>query len=94
MLPDLRRPLSVSSKDLAAWNRDALVGFLHIFVGCTVETVAFHAGVVLASFVVLHCLQQRVGSFRVLRLVNPPAVSGIRQEFRSAPSPLASAPSS
>ncbi|KAI1797183.1 Arv1-domain-containing protein [Ganoderma leucocontextum] len=64
---------------ISTWNQAALEGFVHILVGCLFETAAFHAGVVLACYL-------------VLRLLPSPApsapVSGIREQFRFSHIPL------
>ncbi|KAI0749311.1 Arv1-domain-containing protein [Daedaleopsis nitida] len=66
---------------ITSWNQLALRGFLRILVGCVFETAAFHAGVVLACYLVLKALP------------SPPPdpsapVSGIRAQFRYSHIPL------
>ncbi|KAI0806145.1 Arv1-domain-containing protein [Irpex lacteus] len=70
--------------DVLKWNQDAVEGFLRTFVGCFIETVGFHGGVILASFVILHALDWARSS--ILRKPSPR--SGIRQEFRYSHIPL------
>ncbi|KAI0703771.1 Arv1-domain-containing protein [Cytidiella melzeri] len=70
--------------DVLKWNQDAVEGFLRILVGCLVETVGFHAGVMLSSFVVLHALDW----IRSAVFQKPPSRSGIRLEFRYSHIPL------
>jgi len=70
--------------ELLKWNQDAVEGFLRILAGCLVETVGFHGGVMLASFVVLHV----VDWLRSAVLHTPPSRSGIRLEFKYSHIPL------
>ncbi|KAI0649169.1 Arv1-domain-containing protein [Trametes meyenii] len=65
------------TSSMATWNRAAIEGFFRILVGCLFETVAFHAGVVLACYAVLRLLPETGGS-----------VSGIRAQFRYSHIPL------
>jgi len=80
-------PLEASKVDLATWNLQAIEGFVRIFLGCIVETVAFHGGVTFASYVVLTSLDwvRRKGYFADNNNV---PISGIRQEFRYSHIPL------
>ncbi|RPD60012.1 Arv1-domain-containing protein [Lentinus tigrinus ALCF2SS1-7] len=64
---------------IASWNQAALEGFLRILVGCFFETAAFHAGVVLACYLVLKLLPKPGQSA---------PVSGIREQFRYSHIPL------
>ncbi|KAL6298390.1 Arv1-domain-containing protein [Sparassis latifolia] len=76
-----------SEVDLANWNRTAVEGFLRIFVGCLVETVAFHVGIVIGCFTVLNSLHW-ARTLKLLRFRTNPQMSGIRQEFRYSHVPL------
>ncbi|GBE88590.1 Arv1-domain-containing protein [Sparassis crispa] len=76
-----------SEVDLANWNRTAVEGFLRIFVGCLVETVAFHVGIVIGCFTVLNSLHW-ARTLKLLRFRTDPQMSGIRQEFRYSHVPL------
>ncbi|KAI0714284.1 Arv1-domain-containing protein [Cerioporus squamosus] len=71
------RPNGVAQ--IASWNQAALEGFLRILVGCLFETAAFHAGVVLACYLVLKVLPKPRQSA---------PVSGIREQFRFSHIPL------
>ncbi|TBU33585.1 Arv1-domain-containing protein [Dichomitus squalens] len=67
------------SSQIVTWDQAALTGFLRILVGCLFETAAFHAGVMLACYVVL----------KLVPSPTPPApVSGIREQFRFSHVPL------
>ncbi|KAI0926186.1 hypothetical protein AcW1_008419 [Taiwanofungus camphoratus] len=70
--------------DIASWTNDAIEGFIRIFAGCLVETVAFHAGIILACYLVLTCLNW-LHSFKP-HLQVAIQTPGIRQEFRSVSS--------
>ncbi|KAH9917847.1 Arv1-like family-domain-containing protein [Fomitopsis serialis] len=72
--------------DISEWNTEAMAGFARIHVGCFVETVTFHVGIIIASYVVLQFLDR-------IRLPKPSTtnalqVSGIRKEFRYSHIPL------
>ncbi|KAI9566843.1 hypothetical protein HD554DRAFT_2113048 [Boletus coccyginus] len=71
--------------DLSQWSADTNEVFLRILVACSIETVAFHAGVVLASYIVLG-LSDWIGSWKAFR---SDEVSGIRQQFKMSHIPLA-----
>ncbi|EGN99180.1 hypothetical protein SERLA73DRAFT_182054 [Serpula lacrymans var. lacrymans S7.3] len=71
------------SSDVSRWTNDTSIAFLRIFVGCLIETIAFHGGVMLASFFVVTFLD-RIRS----RTQTSGAISGIRQEFRLSLIPL------
>ncbi|RDX57368.1 Arv1-domain-containing protein [Lentinus brumalis] len=71
------RPNGVAQ--IASWNQAALEGFLRILVGCLFETAAFHAGVILACYLVLKLLPKPRQSA---------PVSGIREQFRYSHIPL------
>ncbi|EPT05614.1 hypothetical protein FOMPIDRAFT_40894 [Fomitopsis schrenkii] len=66
------------------WSIQTISSFLRILVGCFVETAAFHAGIMIACYIVLWCLD----------LIQPPEAShpspasGIRREFRYSHIPL------
>ncbi|KAI0787744.1 Arv1-domain-containing protein [Fomes fomentarius] len=67
-------------EQIASWNQTALEGYVRILVGCLFETAAFHAGVVLACYLVLKALPSpKPGSA---------PVSGIREQFRYSHIPL------
>jgi len=77
------QPFDPTKLDLTTWNAEAIEGFLRVFIGCFVETLAFHAGIILACFVLLKSLDW-VRS----KKINPPPATGIRQEFRFSHVPL------
>ncbi|KAI0784548.1 Arv1-domain-containing protein [Abortiporus biennis] len=77
------QPFDATRIDLATWNAQATQGFLRVFIGCLVETLAFHIGIVIACYILLHALDY-VNS----RKSNPPPISGIRQQFRYSLVPL------
>ncbi|KAJ3490844.1 hypothetical protein NLI96_g1124 [Meripilus lineatus] len=77
------RPFDPTQDDMDTWNHIALEGFLRILAGCTVETLAFHLGVILASYVLLNTL-----NFIRSRKKTPTPLSGIRQEFKYSHIPL------
>lgn len=72
------------SADISQWSNETSAVFLRILVGCFVETVAFHGGVILASTLVLHISDwlDRVKHSR------EESVSGVRQQFRTSLIPL------
>ncbi|KAI0090283.1 Arv1-like family-domain-containing protein [Irpex rosettiformis] len=70
--------------DVLRWNQDAVEGFLRILAACLIETVGFHVGVILSSFVILHALDW----VRLNILRQQPPRSGIRSEFRYSHIPL------
>ncbi|KAI6099736.1 Arv1-like family-domain-containing protein [Pisolithus sp. B1] len=70
--------------DISQWSNDTSVIFLRILVGCFVETVAFHSGVMLASISVLHVSDW----LNRARHVREEDVSGVRQQFRISLIPL------
>lgn len=72
------------SADISQWSNETSAVFLRILVGCFVETVAFHGGVILASMLVLHISDwlDRVKHSR------EESVSGVRQQFRTSLIPL------
>ncbi|KAI6133477.1 Arv1-like family-domain-containing protein, partial [Pisolithus thermaeus] len=70
--------------DISQWSNDTSVVFLRILVGCFVETVAFHSGVMLASIFVLHVSDWLNGA----RHLPEEGVSGVRQQFRISLIPL------
>jgi len=72
--------------DISEWNTDAMAGFARILVGCFVETATFHVGIIIASYVVLQCLD-RIWSSKP-SMHDPSQVSGIRKEFRYSHIPL------
>ncbi|OCH94817.1 Arv1-domain-containing protein [Obba rivulosa] len=72
------------SAALATGARNVLDAIFRVFVGCLVETVAFHAGVICTCYIVLkglECAQLR-------RHQHLAQMSGIRQEFRYSHLPL------
>ncbi|KAG9315370.1 Arv1-like family-domain-containing protein [Chiua virens] len=71
--------------DLSQWSTDTNRIFLRILVACLIETVAFHTGVILASYTVL-ALSDWIRSGKASR---PNEVSGIRQQFKVSHIPLA-----
>ncbi|KAF8486119.1 Arv1-domain-containing protein [Russula ochroleuca] len=73
----LRGPKSGSSSWMTTSDGEAAVAFMHILLGCFVETASFHGGITLASIVVLRSLDC-VARWR--KRVNPP--SSIRKQLR------------
>ncbi|KAJ3730922.1 Arv1-domain-containing protein [Lentinula guzmanii] len=67
------------SPNFSPWNIGTISGFVRIFLGCCIETVSFHAGVIIACYVVLRALHLRLGGLQ----------SDIRREFRFSLIPLA-----
>ncbi|KAJ7284402.1 Arv1-like family-domain-containing protein [Mycena rebaudengoi] len=65
--------------ELSPWNRDTMASIFRTFIGVAFETVTFHAGVVLAYYLVLRILDL-LSSRRVM--------SDIRREFRFSLIPL------
>lgn len=76
--------LSDPALDIATWNREALECYFRVLVGCLVETVGFHTGVTLASFLVLRSL----AFFRAWRVSGAQQTSGLRLQFRYSHIPL------
>lgn len=70
--------------DISQWSNDTSVVFLRILVGCFVETVAFHGGVMLASIFVLHVSDWLTAASHIRK----EGVSGVRQQFRISLIPL------
>ncbi|TFK50095.1 hypothetical protein OE88DRAFT_1736374 [Heliocybe sulcata] len=67
----------LASTNLSHWTSESCMTFLRILVGCLIETIAFHLGIVTACYIVMKC----VDKWRAWR--HPGAeVSGIRQQFR------------
>ncbi|KII89684.1 hypothetical protein PLICRDRAFT_158792 [Plicaturopsis crispa FD-325 SS-3] len=73
--------------DVSPWTRDTMEAFGRILIGCLVETVAFHIGVMFACYVVLNLLD-RVRAFRRKPATATSSESGIRDEFRLSLVPL------
>ncbi|TCD64038.1 hypothetical protein EIP91_004587 [Steccherinum ochraceum] len=80
-------PFEPSNVDLATWNMHAVESFLRIVLGCMIETVAFHGGVIAASYVVLSSIDWTRRKRMFAPNSNAP-ISGIRQEFRYSHIPL------
>ncbi|EPQ54268.1 Arv1-domain-containing protein [Gloeophyllum trabeum ATCC 11539] len=74
---------ALASADLGSWSRESCISFCRIFVGCLIETLAFHLGILAACLVCLKC----VDGWRALRRSGATA-SGIRQQFRLSHVPL------
>lgn len=72
------------SADISQWSNETSAVFLRILVGCFVETVAFHGGVILASMLVLH-ISDWLDRVKYSR---EESVSGVRQQFRTSLIPL------
>ncbi|KAF8207012.1 Arv1-like family-domain-containing protein [Mycena galopus ATCC 62051] len=66
--------------DISPWTRETLNAIFRTFVGVSVETIAFHVGVLLTCYVVLGIVDW-IGS--------RPTISDIRREFRFSLIPLA-----
>jgi len=74
--------VSSDSTAFTPWTQDAAESFSRIFLGCLIETAAFHGGVVCACALVLP-----VADFIQRRRTNN-SPSGTRQEFRFSHVPL------
>ncbi|OAX41466.1 Arv1-domain-containing protein [Rhizopogon vinicolor AM-OR11-026] len=72
------------SADVSRWTVETNIVFLRIIVGCLIETVAFHGGVMFASYFVLMLLDY----FRSRRRASPSEISGVRQQFKLSLIPL------
>ncbi|KAH7928120.1 Arv1-domain-containing protein [Leucogyrophana mollusca] len=72
------------SSSISLWTAETNIAFLRIMIGCFIEMVAFHGGVVFASFFVM-MLSDWIRSWGSS---SPPVASGVRQEFRYSLIPL------
>ncbi|KAH7884781.1 Arv1-like family-domain-containing protein [Phlebopus sp. FC_14] len=72
------------SSDVSLWTTETNSVFLRILVGCLIETVAFHGGVTLASYVVLKISDQ----LHTWKHARPHEISGVRQQFKLSLVPL------
>ncbi|KAF9815826.1 hypothetical protein IEO21_04338 [Rhodonia placenta] len=68
------------------WESESLECFVRILAGCVVETVAFHAGIMIACYTILTLLAWNHRSRR--KTTADVQVSGIRREFRYSHVPL------
>lgn len=80
------QPVDFSRVDVAAWNLEAISAFVRIFIGCLIETVAFHVGITSACYVLLKTLDRVYDKHHEDGHI--PVVSGVRQEFRLSHVPL------
>ncbi|KAI0059251.1 Arv1-domain-containing protein [Artomyces pyxidatus] len=74
----LRMLHSAETETSITWTRGAMVSFLRVLVGCLVETVAFHVGITVSSFLVLTGLEKAAR----WRIVRSEPMSGVRQQLR------------
>ncbi|KIM57424.1 hypothetical protein SCLCIDRAFT_1219477 [Scleroderma citrinum Foug A] len=72
------------SADISQWSNETSAIFLRILVGCLIESVAFHGGVMLASWIILRFLDW-LNDWRRLGIE---CTSGTRQQFRMSLIPL------
>jgi len=72
------------SADISRWTVETNIVFLRILVGCLIETIAFHGGVMFASYFVLMLSDY----FRSWRRTSPLEISGVRQQFKLSLIPL------
>ncbi|KAG0701239.1 Arv1-like family-domain-containing protein [Suillus ampliporus] len=72
------------SADVSRWTVETNIVFLRILVGCLIETVAFHGGVMFASYFVLMLSD----FFRSMRRTSPVEISGVRQQLKFSLIPL------
>ncbi|EKM57803.1 uncharacterized protein PHACADRAFT_158843 [Phanerochaete carnosa HHB-10118-sp] len=75
-------PSHPGTVEIAQWNQDALESYFRVLTGCLIETVGFHVGVTLASFIVLHALDW------LRSHGDAQAPSGLRTQFRCSHIPL------
>ncbi|KAG2369333.1 Arv1-like family-domain-containing protein [Suillus spraguei] len=71
------------SADVSRWTVETNIVFLRIFIGCLIETFAFHGGVMFASYFVL-----ALSDFFRSRKSTPVEISGVRQQFKFSLVPL------
>ncbi|CAL1716136.1 unnamed protein product [Somion occarium] len=82
------QPFDPSQLGITSWNRAAIESFIRTLVGCFIETIAFHAGVTLACFILLKSLNW-VRQWRKSGVSNDAnTLSGVQQEFRYSHVPL------
>lgn len=72
------------SADVSRWTVETNIVFLRIFIGCLIETFAFHGGVMFASYFVLALSD----FFRSRRSTPSVEISGVRQQFKLSLIPL------
>ncbi|KAF9223329.1 Arv1-domain-containing protein [Gyrodon lividus] len=72
------------SADVSQWSAETNDIFFRILVACLIETLTFHGGVVLASYIVLKSSDW----VRTWRFFRTNEVSGVRQQFRISLIPL------
>ncbi|KAF8839537.1 Arv1-domain-containing protein [Paxillus ammoniavirescens] len=73
-----------TSADISQWSAETNDIFFRILVACLIETLAFHGGVTLASYIVLK-FSDWVRTWGIFRTSQ---VSGVRQQFRMSLIPL------
>ncbi|THV05651.1 Arv1-domain-containing protein [Dendrothele bispora CBS 962.96] len=73
-----------TSSDVSPWSLETIADFTRIFIGCLLETIAFHSGIILVSYVVLKAIDF-IKSFSSNPSSKP---STIRREFRFSLIPL------
>ncbi|KAL4062888.1 Arv1-like family-domain-containing protein [Scleroderma yunnanense] len=72
------------SADISQWSNETSATFLRILVGCLIETVAFHGGVMLASWITLRFLDW----LNNWKRLGKECTSGVRQQFTMSLIPL------
>ncbi|RDB25959.1 Protein arv1 [Hypsizygus marmoreus] len=72
--------------DLSPWTKETIEDLFRVFLGCLVETLAFHLGIIAACSVTLQLVElvQRWKN----RDRSPPPISDIKREFRFSLIPL------
>ncbi|KAF8071581.1 Arv1-like family-domain-containing protein [Lyophyllum atratum] len=71
--------------NLSPWTEETMNGVLRVFIGCCVETIAFHCGVIIACYIMLHLISW-VQTWRYRGRMPPN--SDIKREFRFSLIPL------
>ncbi|KAH7911707.1 Arv1-like family-domain-containing protein [Hygrophoropsis aurantiaca] len=73
------------SSNISLWTPETSIAFVRITIGCLIEMLAFHGGIILASYFVMK-LSDTIHAW--VRRTVPPVTSGIRQQFRVSLIPL------
>ncbi|EIM90941.1 Arv1-domain-containing protein [Stereum hirsutum FP-91666 SS1] len=72
------------------WTQEATIAFSPVWLGCFIETIAFHAGITLSSFLVLEGLK-RCSSWSKRSSSKPPhesTTSSVREQLRYSHIPI------
>ncbi|KAK7461883.1 sterol homeostasis protein, variant 2 [Stygiomarasmius scandens] len=73
-----------ASPGVSPWSLETIADFTKIFIGCFIETIAFHSGIILVSYIVLKLLD----FIKSFGRGQPSELSDIRREFRFSLIPL------